>query len=239
MQENLPTLALNLRLYAIRQDSLLDLIGELCEMFADLVWKKIVILRSECSTVEVIENYSPVPDADTDATIIKGATNDIDPILSAIANGISLHPELIDWGVWDLAFVENLATSKRHEEVAIVGRLDGLGYMEKGAVEIGLNLEKLNLQTFNRMSDMTTITRSMVFSLNLNNEGRVTGILGTQVQKRNSARQRWEGILEVSERNERALMRTRAMDPARNGYRHNIMATSTTKLTHSIFLKLA
>jgi len=190
-----------------------SLIRDLCEYFADVLWRDLAILKpNNLSNYTLAEDYfTPSTKVLTTKPSARELMDDVeeplsqrserslsssnDEILTSVSDGLEVDPSLIDWSVWDNAFADILSQSKRQEELSIVNRLDDLGYMEKNATIVGEKIASLTSAQFHLLNDFTENTRSKVFSLTVSNETRVSTMMSLNVTKKNLARERWEGIL--------------------------------------------
>ncbi|GMI06941.1 hypothetical protein TrVE_jg13060 [Triparma verrucosa] len=119
-----------------------------------------------------------------------------DPTLLAIAAGLCVDSDLLDWAQWDKAFAENLAFSLRQEDEAVLSRLDDLGLSDQVTTAMRKKMNAVNEIAMYRAQEIEDDIRSKVFGLRVKNEKRLVEYTSRKSMKSSKARQRWQGILE-------------------------------------------
>ncbi|GMH88997.1 hypothetical protein TL16_g11325 [Triparma laevis f. inornata] len=146
---------------------------------------------SEISDLDSVENIKIGAEDQS-----KNDTLNNDPTLLAIAAGLCVDSDLLDWAQWDKAFAENLAFSLRQEDEAVLSRLDDLGLSDQITTAMLRKMNAVNEITTYRAQEIEEDVRGKVFGMRVKNEKRLVEYTSKKAMKSSKARQRWQGILE-------------------------------------------
>ena len=179
-------------------EDLTSLVSELCSSYSYLIWENLRLKVPSKPLNTFIRDRSESAISLEDASVGSESTANLnnDPTLVAIASGLSVDCDLLDWTCWDKAFGENLAFSLRQEGEAVLSRLDDLGLSDHATTAMLKKMNTLANSELYKWQEMEDNVRDKVAVLRAKNEKRLNGWCGQEILKGSRARQRWQGILE-------------------------------------------